>query len=119
VETTLAALQAAIGSQAVSVAPKATRNKIAIQPPMTPAIVNPAKALAKVHFPGVPLFPTMVVGATDGPFLSAVGIPVYGVPGILYEVDGGGVHGLNERIRVSSIMKGRAYLHDLVVAYAR
>ena len=118
-ETTLSALQAAIGNPAVKVVPKATRNKIAIQPPMTPAIVNPAKALAKVHFPGVPIFPTMVVGATDGPFLSAVGIPVYGVPGILYEADGGGVHGLNERIRVSSILNGRAYLHDLVIAYAK
>ena len=60
----------------------------------------------------------LVTGATDGPFFSAVGIPVYGVPGILHEPDGGGVHGLNERIRVSSVMKGRAYLHDLIIAYA-
>jgi acetylornithine deacetylase/succinyl-diaminopimelate desuccinylase-like protein len=60
----------------------------------------------------------MSTGATDGPFLAAVGIPVYGVPGILYDADGGGVHGLNERIRVASVLKGRAYLHDLLKAYA-
>jgi acetylornithine deacetylase/succinyl-diaminopimelate desuccinylase-like protein len=62
--------------------------------------------------------PIMSTGATDGPFLAAVGIPVYGVPGILYEADGGGIHGLNERIRVKSVLDGRAYLHDLLKAYA-
>ncbi|PZU51117.1 MAG: peptidase M20 [Sphingomonas sp.] len=119
VETTLAALQTAVNNPAVKVAPKLTRNKIAQQPPLTAAIVEPAKALAKKHFPGVPLLPIMVTGATDGPFFSAVGMPVYGVPGILYEADGGGIHGLNERIRVSSLMNGRAYLHDLIIAYAK
>lgn len=119
VETTLAALEGAIANPAVKVVPKVTRNKIAQQPPLTPAIVDPARALAITHFPGVPLLPIMVTGATDGPFFSAVGIPVYGVPGILHEPDGGGVHGLNERIRVSSVMKGRAYLHDLIIAYAK
>ena len=119
VETTLAALQAAVNNPAVKVAPKLTRNKIAQQPPLTGAIVEPAKALAKKHFPGVPLLPIMVTGATDGPFFSAVGMPVYGVPGILYEADGGGIHGLNERIRVSSLMNGRSYLHDLIIAYAK
>ncbi|TPE61794.1 M20/M25/M40 family metallo-hydrolase [Sandaracinobacter neustonicus] len=119
VETTLAALQTAINDPAIKVAPKISRNKIAIQPPMSAAVVEPARAVAKKHFPGVPVLPTMVVGATDGPFLSAAGIPVYGVPGILYEADGGGVHGLNERIRVSSVLNGRAYLHDLIIAYAK
>ena len=50
--------------------------------------------------------------------LSAAGIPSYGVPGILYEADGGGIHGLNEHIRVSSLMKGRDYLYRLVKVYA-
>ena len=32
--------------------------------------------------------------------------------------DGGGVHGLNERIRVRSLYEGRDFLFDLVKAYA-
>jgi phosphatidylserine decarboxylase len=68
---------------------------------MNPAVIGPMQALAARYFPGVPFVPTMSTGATDGPSLAAVGIPVYGVPGILGEADGGGTHGLNERIRIS------------------
>jgi acetylornithine deacetylase/succinyl-diaminopimelate desuccinylase-like protein len=118
VETTLAALTGAINDPSVTVSPKGARNKVASQPPLNDRILKPAEALAKVHFPSVPLMPIMSTGATDGPFLAAVGIPVYGVPGILYEADGGGIHGLNERIRVKSVLDGRAYLHDLLKAYA-
>lgn len=115
-ETTLAALQKVAGPE-VKISAKPRRNKPAIQPPLTPRVVNPAIAIAKKHFPGVPLVPTMSTGATDAPYLAEVGIPVYGVPGIFSEPEGG-VHGLNERIGVQSVMDGRAYLFDLIKAYA-
>lgn len=118
VETTLAALTKAINDPNVKVSAKDARNTVAIQPPLNDRILKPAQALADKHFPGIPLLPTMSTGATDGPYLAAVGIPVYGVPGVLYEADGGGIHGLNERIRVKSVLDGRAYLHDLLKAYA-
>lgn len=118
VESTEASLVAAIGNPKVAVSAKDRRNKTAVQPPLTDRILKPAQQLAAKHFPGLTLLPTMSTGATDGPFLAAVGIPVYGVPGILGEADGGGTHGLNERIRVKSVLDGRAYLHDLLKAYA-
>jgi acetylornithine deacetylase/succinyl-diaminopimelate desuccinylase-like protein len=118
VEGTRLALEKAIGNPKVSVTAKNARNEVAIQPPLTDRVLKPAQALAAKHFGDLPLLPIMSTGATDGPFLAAVGIPVYGMPGILYEADGGGVHGLNERIRVASVLKGRAYLHDLLKAYA-
>jgi hypothetical protein len=34
------------------------------------------------------------------------------------EFDGGGIDGLNEHIRVSSVLEGRAYLYRLIKAYA-
>ena len=77
------------------------------------------KAVAAKHFPGVPLVPLMSTGATDGVFLAAIGIPVYGVPGMFLEPDLNGIHGLNERIRVESLYDGRDYLFDLVKAYRR
>ena len=43
---------------------------------------------------------------------------LYGAPGIFIEKDMSGIHGLNERIRVSSLYDGRDYLYDLVRAYA-
>lgn len=76
------------------------------------------ESLGKKYFPGVPMTPVMSSGATDGIFLEAIGIPVYGVPGIFGEIDGNGAHGLNERIRVRSLYEGRDYLFDLVKLYA-
>ncbi|WP_375394426.1 M20/M25/M40 family metallo-hydrolase [uncultured Sphingomonas sp.] len=90
----------------------------AIPPTLDPKIVGPARAVAAKHFPGVPLVPVMSTGATDGIFLEAIGIPVYGAPGIFLDKDLDGIHGLNERIPVKSLYEGRDYLFDLVKAYA-
>ena len=87
-------------------------------PPLTAAIYDPAVALAKKHFPGVPMLPTLVTGATDGRFLSAGGIPTYGVPGMVADKTLNNAHGLNERISVTNLYTMRDYLFDLIAAYA-
>ena len=79
---------------------------------------GPAETLVAKYFPGVPLIPSMSTGATDGIFLEAIGIPVYGAPGGWGDPDGNGVHGLNERRSVRSVYIGRDFLTDLVKAYA-
>ena len=79
-------------------------------------MIGPSEALAAEMYPGLPVIPNMSTGATDSIYLSAAGIPSYGVPGMLYEGDGGGVHGLNEHMRVS--YKGRDYLDRLIRIYA-
>ncbi|WP_375397749.1 hypothetical protein [uncultured Sphingomonas sp.] len=76
------------------------------------------KTVAARYFPGVPLLPAMSTGATDGIFLEAIGIPVYGTPGFFRDPDSNGIHGLNERIKVDSLYTGRDYLFDLVKEYA-
>jgi acetylornithine deacetylase/succinyl-diaminopimelate desuccinylase-like protein len=113
-----AELASAIGDSSVALTKIPPERPLAVSPPMSTKIVGPAEKLAAKYFPGVPLTPLMSTGATDGIFLAAVGIPTYGVPGIFYEADGGGVHGLNERIRVQSLYDGRDYLFDLVKTYA-
>lgn len=118
IEGTQAALAAAIGNPAVAITAKPRRGPVGTPTPLDPKVVGPAEKLAAKMFPGVTLLPTMSTGATDSIYLAAVGIPSYGVPGVLYEADGGGAHGLNERIRVKSVLDGRDYLHELVRAYA-
>lgn len=117
VEATAAKLQELAGAKV-----KLTINQpirpTAIPTPLDPRIMGPAKAVAAKHFPGLPLVPLMSTGATDGIFFQAIGIPVYGVPGIFIDSDFNGIHGLNERIRVKSLYDGRNYLFDLVKAYA-
>ena len=87
-------------------------------PPLDPKVMGPAKALSAKYFPGVPVVPVMANGYTDSTFLTAAGIPAYGVPGLWGDPDGNGAHGLNERIEVRSVYVGRDYLYDLIVAYA-
>ena len=77
-------------------------------------MVEPARGLVAKYFPGVPLVPQMANGYTDATFLGAVGIPTYGAPGFYGESDGNGAHGLNERVRVSSVYQARDYLDELV-----
>jgi acetylornithine deacetylase/succinyl-diaminopimelate desuccinylase-like protein len=87
-------------------------------PPLDPKVMDPARALVAQYFPGVPLVPVMANGYTDSTFLTAVGIPAYGVPGAWSDPDGNGAHGLNERIEVRSVYVGRDFLFDLIKAYA-
>ena len=102
----------------VSIAVKPGRGPIAVPAPLDPAVLGPAETLAAEMYPGLPVIPNMSTGATDSIYMSAVGIPSYGVPGILYEGDGGGVHGLNEHIRAGSLYKGRDFLQRLIRIYA-
>ena len=118
VEDVQAALAGAIGDPQVKITPIPPVRPLASPPPFSAKIFGPAEKLSAEMFPGIPMLPIMSTGATDGIFLAPVGIPTYGVPGIFYESDGGGIHGLNERIRVKSLYDGRDYLFRLVKLYA-
>jgi acetylornithine deacetylase/succinyl-diaminopimelate desuccinylase-like protein len=118
VDGTRAALVAAIADPGVKVTPVPPVRPIAVPPPLDPKIMVPAEKLVAKYFPGVPLVPTMSTGTTDGIFLEAIGIPVYGAPGGWGDPDGNGVHGLNERRSMRSVFVGRDFLTDLIKAYA-
>jgi acetylornithine deacetylase/succinyl-diaminopimelate desuccinylase-like protein len=118
VEGTQAALVAAINDAGVKVTPVQPVRPLAVPPPLDPKILGPAETLVAKYFPGVPLIPSMSTGATDGIYLEAIGIPVYGAPGGWGDPDGNGVHGLNERRSIRSVYVGRDFLTDLVKLYA-
>jgi acetylornithine deacetylase/succinyl-diaminopimelate desuccinylase-like protein len=118
VESTRAALAAAIGDPGVTVKVSNERGPIAVPPPLDPKVIGPAEKLVAKYYPGVPLIPTMSTGATDGIFLEAIGIPSYGPPGLFGDPDGNGTHGLNEREAVKAVFTGRALLTELVRTYA-
>ncbi len=117
-ETVRKTLSDAIGDSKVAVTLVAPVRPVAVPPPLNEAVLEPMRTIAAKHFPGVPMTVTMSTGATDGIFLSPIGIPTYGVPGTFIDADGNGIHGLNERVRVKSLYEGRDYLYDLVRALA-
>ena len=118
IEAVRDALSAVAGDPAVKVSIAPPAATVPTATPLTPAVVDPAVALGKKMFPGVPFLTTMATGASDGRFLGAAGIPTYGIPGIFYDADYGHIHGLNEQIRVKSLYDGRDYMVALVKAYA-
>ncbi len=87
-------------------------------PPLTEAILGPARKVAATIWPGVPIVPTMLPGYTDGKYLNPAGVPTYGLSGIFENAEGNYEHGLNERVRVQSLMEGRRFLYEVVKLYA-
>jgi acetylornithine deacetylase/succinyl-diaminopimelate desuccinylase-like protein len=87
-------------------------------PSLSKEILQPIEALSRDMFPGVAVIPIMSSGATDGRFLTPAGIPTYGVSGLLSDGATSNAHGLNERIRVQTLIEGREFLYRLTKMYA-
>jgi acetylornithine deacetylase/succinyl-diaminopimelate desuccinylase-like protein len=102
----------------ISVAPTGEPGIQSPVPPLTARIVEPVRAVAGTIWPGVAIVPTMTTGGTDGSYLNAFGVPTYGLSGMFHDAEGSHAHGLNERIRVTSLMNGRRFLYEVVKVYA-
>jgi acetylornithine deacetylase/succinyl-diaminopimelate desuccinylase-like protein len=113
-----ATLTKAIANQRISVTLRSPHRPMAVSAPLDSKIMDPATKLAAEMFPSIPVIPIMLTGATDATMTGLIGIPTYGVPGLFFDADGGGAHGLNERIKVESVYDGRDYLYRLVKLYA-
>ncbi len=79
---------------------------------------NAIRTIRLVDLPGIPVIPTQSAGATDATYLSKLGIPTYGIPGLWNDPATAGTHGLNERISSDALYRGRDYIHDLVSYFA-
>ncbi|MDX2237864.1 MAG: M20/M25/M40 family metallo-hydrolase [Hyphomonadaceae bacterium] len=88
-------------------------------PPLTPALMRTVERHGRHFWPDAPLVPIMLPGATDGRFLNAAGVPTYGLSGIFSTPDETNAHGLNEKVRVASVYRGRDFLDAVVRDLAR
>jgi acetylornithine deacetylase/succinyl-diaminopimelate desuccinylase-like protein len=59
-----------------------------------------------------------IAGLLAGSYLNAHGVPTYGLSGMFHDAEGAHAHGLNERIRVQSLLNGRRFLYEVVRLYA-
>ncbi|MEA3052361.1 MAG: hypothetical protein QOG72_1264 [Sphingomonadales bacterium] len=118
VEQVRQALEAVVADPQVKITTLETRSEIAPPPPLTERVLGPARKVAAEVFPGVPLVPLMAAGGTDAAFLTPAGIPTYGLSGFFADREGNHAHGLDERMRVKSLMDGRDFLYRLVKLYS-
>jgi acetylornithine deacetylase/succinyl-diaminopimelate desuccinylase-like protein len=87
--------------------------------PMRPDLLKAAGRLTDTMWPGVPVVPIMVMGATDGLYLRAAGIPTYGIQGFFMDRDDLRFHGRDERMPVVSFYEGQTFLYELVKELSR
>ena len=107
-----------IGDTGVKVSFQAEPDKNGPPPPLTRDIMGPIEQLTSEMFPGVPVVPAQASGGTDGRFLTPAGVPTYGVSGGFSDGATTNAHGLNERVRVQSLMESREFLYRLARMYA-
>lgn len=107
-----------VADTGVQVVFQAEPEKAGPPPRLTREIMGPIEKLTADMFPGVPVVPAQASGATDGRFLTPIGIPTYGVSGIFSDGATTNAHGLNERIPVQSLLEGREFLYRLTKMYA-
>jgi acetylornithine deacetylase/succinyl-diaminopimelate desuccinylase-like protein len=82
--------------------------------PLDPEVFGAVQSVTEAMWPGIPVVPTMLTGATDGLYLRNAGIPTYGVSGIYYDIDDIRAHGRDERVGVKQFFEGQEFLYRLV-----
>ncbi len=105
-----------IGNEQVSITPVKEPNP-SPPSPLTEEIMGPIMEISQQMWPGVSVVPVMSTGATDGLYFRKEGIPVYGVSGIMVDVNDSRSHGRDERILVTSFLEGLEFQDRLVRAY--
>ncbi len=112
------ALTTAIGDPGVKIGLGSEPSPATPAPALPPDLLKPLEGVVAEVFPGTPVVPTMEVGASDGIYTTAVGIPTYGFYGFFETPDEGNIHGLNEHVGVKDLMDGRRLFYKLIKLYA-
>jgi acetylornithine deacetylase/succinyl-diaminopimelate desuccinylase-like protein len=74
--------------------------------PLRPDVMKTLEAVSAAMWPGVPVVPTMGVGASDGIYTNRAGIPTYGVNGVAIDLNDVRAHGKDERVRTDAFYQG-------------
>lgn len=73
------------------------------------------EAVAKM-WPGLPVVPVMLTGASDSVYTMSAGIPTYGISGFAVDKDDIRFHGKDERLRVESYYDGVEFTYQFLKA---
>ena len=113
VEYVQSTLQKVLADEQVKVAVMGEVNKGPASA-MRPDVMDAVRKATNSSWPGVQVLPIMMMGATDGAYLRAAGIPTYGVQGFFMDRSDIRFHGRDERLGVQSFYEGQEFLYELV-----
>lgn len=83
-------------------------------PPPRAEVFDSIKEVAAKMWPGIPVFPTMATGASDGVYTMRMGIPTYAVSGVETERDDHREHGRDERVPEAAFYKGVDFYYRFI-----
>jgi acetylornithine deacetylase/succinyl-diaminopimelate desuccinylase-like protein len=84
--------------------------------PLLPEVMGSIEAVTKQLFGNIPVIPIMGTGATDSQPFRTIGIPSYGVSGLMGDPEDVRAHGRDERMLVKSFYDGQEFLYRLTKA---
>jgi acetylornithine deacetylase/succinyl-diaminopimelate desuccinylase-like protein len=88
--------------------------KSAPSSPVDERIFGLVRQSGRELWPDATVIPVMMTGATDGLYLRAAGIPVYGISGMFSDVEDPRAHGKDERIGVIDFYNGVEFMYRLM-----
>ena len=74
--------------------------------PLRPDVMKALEEVSHQVWPGIPVIPTMGVGASDGIYTNRAGLPTYGVNGVAIDFNDVRAHGKDERVRAEAFYQG-------------
>ncbi|HZR66145.1 MAG TPA: M20/M25/M40 family metallo-hydrolase [Terriglobales bacterium] len=83
-------------------------------PPPRAEVFDSIKTVAAKMWPGIPVFPTMATGASDGVYTMNAGMPTYGISGVEMERDDHREHGQDERVPTEAFYKGVDFYYQFM-----
>jgi acetylornithine deacetylase/succinyl-diaminopimelate desuccinylase-like protein len=108
-----ATLTRVLADDQISVTPL-NRPRLSVPSPLDKELLSTIEKISADFWPGVPIVPVMLTGATDGSYLRSAGIPTYGHSGLAVDLDDVRAHGKDERVAVKSFREHNEYLYRLV-----
>jgi acetylornithine deacetylase/succinyl-diaminopimelate desuccinylase-like protein len=102
-----------------TVSPTAPNRESQAPPPVRADVFLPLHNVVDELWPGTPIIPSMMVGASDSVYTMAVGLPSYGIGGAGIDFDDDRMHGRDERIRVASFYKSVEFFYLYLKALTR
>jgi acetylornithine deacetylase/succinyl-diaminopimelate desuccinylase-like protein len=84
--------------------------------PLMPEVMGSVETITKQMFGNIPVIPIMGTGATDSAPFRVLGIPAYGVSGLMGDPEDVRAHGRDERMLMKSYYDGQEFLYRLTKA---
>lgn len=86
--------------------------------PLLPELTDALNKALSTMWPGLPVVPTMSIGATDGKFLRIAGIPTYGISCMFFDMEDDRSHGKDERVGVGDFYDGVEFAYQFMKVLA-